>query len=152
MGDFQNPGSYGNKKVPPEIQTSKQNVVFCEKGTWYHQGKKVTLPTLSLIISWCRNTMCFQRWGAKCGWQAGGEGCGGAKPGAAAGPLGQPGDRACTQPSLGRAAGTEGSRHCLCLPLSCQDEPCRAQLLFALKKAFLAPSVQYVAVALVTTP
>lgn len=76
--------------MPPEIQTLQQNVVFCEKGTWYHQGKKVTPPhTPSLIISWCGNAMCFQRWGAaKCGWQAGGEGCGGAKPGAAARPLG----------------------------------------------------------------
>lgn len=33
-GDFLSPGPYGKKKMPPEIQTSQQNVVFCEKGTW----------------------------------------------------------------------------------------------------------------------
>jgi len=53
---------------------------------------------------------------------------------------------------LGRAAGTESGGDGLCLPSHCQDEPHRARLLFALEDTFLAPSVQYVAVTLVTTP
>ena len=88
-----------------------------------------------------------------CGWQAGGERCGGANPRASGrAPPGSREIRALAQRSLGRAAGTKSGGDWLCLSSRCQGEPRRARLLFALEDAFLAPSVQYVAVTLMTTP
>lgn len=65
-------------------------------------------------------------------------------------PLGWQEVKSLSQPRLRRAASTKSSGDWPCLPSRCLDEPCREGLLFALEDAFLAHSVQYVAVTLVT--